>query len=112
LLPDPDHLHFRLSFLRELYPCSRPAFKHDARLLRRRTPRTGPLEAHLNGVIEAQQRAEEEQASQHSPRAIQRAFREALLVLPPEEYDWFNIQAHARTDVLSVTTFVPHSVEG
>ncbi len=51
------------------------------------------LEANVNGLIEAQQRAEEEQASQQSLRAIQRAFREALLALPPEEYDWFDIQA-------------------
>ena len=54
-----------------------------------------PLEAHLSGLIEAQQRAEEEQASQQSLRAIQRAFREALLALPPEEYDWFDIQARS-----------------
>jgi hypothetical protein len=57
-----------------------------------------PLEAHLNGLIEAQQRAEEEQASQQSLRAIQRAFHEALLALPPEEYDWFDVQARARSD--------------
>jgi hypothetical protein len=57
-----------------------------------------PLEAHLQGLIEAQQRAEEEQASQQSLRAIQRAFREALLALPPEEYDWFDIQARARNE--------------
>jgi len=56
------------------------------------------LEAHLQGLIEAQKRAEEEQASQQSLRAIQRAFREALLALPPEEYDWFDIQARARND--------------
>ncbi|HXR78784.1 MAG TPA: hypothetical protein VN737_22610, partial [Bryobacteraceae bacterium] len=49
-------------------------------------------------LIEAQQRAEEEQASQQSLRAIQRAFREALLALPPEEYDWFDIQARARSE--------------
>ncbi len=55
-----------------------------------------PLEKHLNGLIEAQQRAEEEQATQQSLRAIQRAFREALLALPPEEYDWFDIQARSR----------------
>lgn len=55
-----------------------------------------PLEAHLSGLIEAQQRAEEEQATQQSLRAIQRAFREALLALPPEEYDWFDIHARAR----------------
>src|SRR5450631_1671028 len=57
-----------------------------------------PLEASVNALIEAQQRAEEEQASQQSLRAIQRAFREALLALPPEEYDWFDIQAHANSD--------------
>lgn len=55
-----------------------------------------PLEQHLNGLIEAQRRAEEEQATQQSLRAIQRAFREALLALPPEEYDWFDIQASSR----------------
>ncbi len=54
-----------------------------------------PLEAHLNGLIEAQRRAEEEQASRESLRAIQRAFREAMLVLPREEYDWFDIQSHS-----------------
>jgi hypothetical protein len=54
-----------------------------------------PLAAHLNGLIDAQRRAEEEQANRESLRAIQRAFREAMLVLPPEEYDWFDIQARS-----------------
>lgn len=54
-----------------------------------------PLETHLNSLIEAQQRAEEEQANRESLRAIQRAFREAMLALPPEEYDWFNIEARS-----------------
>jgi hypothetical protein len=54
-----------------------------------------PLEAHLNGIIDAQRRAEEEQANRESLRAIQRAFREAILVLPPEEYDWFDIQSRS-----------------
>src|ERR1700752_1788524 len=53
------------------------------------------LEAHLNGLIDAQRRAEEEQANRESLRAIQRAFREAMLVLPREEYDWFEIQARS-----------------
>jgi len=57
-----------------------------------------PLEAKLSGQIEAQRRAEDEQASQLSLRTIQRAFREALLALPPEEYDWFDIQARANSD--------------
>ena len=55
----------------------------------------GPLEQHLNELIAEQQRAEEEQASQQLMHAIQRAFREALLALPPEEYDWFDV--HARS---------------
>lgn len=54
-----------------------------------------PVEAHLNGLIEAQRRAEEEQANRESLRAIQRAFREAMLVLPREEYDWFDIQSRS-----------------
>ena len=53
----------------------------------------GPVEVHLNSVIEAQRRAEEEQANTESLRAIQRAFREAMLVLPREEYDWFEVRA-------------------
>ena len=55
----------------------------------------GPLEQHLNELIAEQQRAEEEQASQQLMHAIQRAFREALLALPPEEYDWFDVRARA-----------------
>jgi hypothetical protein len=54
-----------------------------------------PLETHLNGLIDAQRRAEEEQANRESLRAIQRAFREAMLVLPREEYDWFDIQSRS-----------------
>jgi hypothetical protein len=52
-----------------------------------------PLEQKLIEIIEAQRRAEEEQASQRQLRAIQRALREALLTLPAEEYDWFEVGA-------------------
>jgi len=57
-----------------------------------------PLESHVNGLIEEQQRAEEEQANQQSLKAIQRAFHEALLALPPEEYDWFDVQSRLRQE--------------
>jgi hypothetical protein len=57
-----------------------------------------PLEAHVKGLIEEQQRAEEEQASQQSLKAIQKAFHEAMLALPREEYDWFDVQARARQE--------------
>ena len=56
------------------------------------------LEAHLNDLIDSQQRAEEEQANRESLRAIQRAFREAMLILPREEYDWFDIQSRSPQD--------------
>jgi hypothetical protein len=56
------------------------------------------LEAHLNGLIDAQRRAEEEQANRESLRVIQRAFREAMLVLPREEYDWFDIPSRSPKD--------------
>jgi hypothetical protein len=55
-----------------------------------------PLEARVKGLIEEQQRAEEEQASQQSLKAIQKAFYEAMLALPREEYDWFDVQGRAR----------------
>ena len=57
-----------------------------------------PLEVHVQGLIEEQQRAEEEQASQQSLKAIQKAFHEAMLALPREEYDWFDVQGRARQE--------------
>ncbi len=55
-----------------------------------------PLEVHVQGLIDQQRRAEEEQASQQSLKAIQKAFHEAMLALPREEYDWFDVQGRAR----------------
>ncbi len=80
-----------------LTPSTRSGIIHDERYAAL-CEALHPLEGHLSGLIEAQQRAEEEQASQQSLRAIQRAFREALLALPPEEYDWFDIQARSRIE--------------
>jgi type II secretory pathway pseudopilin PulG len=57
-----------------------------------------PLEAHVTGLIVEQQRAEEEQASQQSLKAIQKAFHEAMLALPREEYDWFDVQGRSRQE--------------
>ncbi|HEX7774534.1 MAG TPA: hypothetical protein VF435_19070, partial [Pyrinomonadaceae bacterium] len=47
-------------------------------------------------MLEAQRRAEEEQASRELLQTIQRAFREAFLALPAEEYDWFDIHSRAQ----------------
>ncbi len=59
------------------------------------TPSTRSGIVHDDRLIDAQCRAEEEQANRESLRAIQRAFREAMLVLPREEYDWFDIQSRS-----------------
>jgi Histidine kinase-, DNA gyrase B-, and HSP90-like ATPase len=50
-----------------------------------------PLESHLTKIVEAQQRAEEERASRDVLRSVQSAIKEALLALPAEEYDWFDL---------------------
>jgi hypothetical protein len=55
-----------------------------------------PVEEALRGLIAEQRRAEEEQASQQALKAIQKAFHEAILALPPEEYDWFEIKSRSR----------------
>ena len=55
-----------------------------------------PLEEKLVEMLEAQRRAEEEQASRELLQTIQRAFREAFLALPAEEYDWFDIRSRAQ----------------
>jgi hypothetical protein len=69
-----------------------------------------PLEEKLIEMLEAQRRAEEEQASRELLQTIQRAFRDALLALPAEEYDWFDI--HARTQRASTTHRESESSDG
>jgi len=71
-----------------------------------------PLETHLKGLIDEQQRAEEEQASQQSLKAIQKAFHEAMLALPREEYDWFNVQGRARQEGAAAKTSVNGVMDG
>ena len=52
-----------------------------------------PVEDKLETMINELRQAEEERASKRVLNSIRRAFREALLTLPAEEYDWFDIQA-------------------
>jgi hypothetical protein len=77
-----------------LTPGTRSGFIHDSAFATLCEGLT-PLEAKLVEIIEEQRRAEEEQASREQLRTIQRAFREALLALPAEEYDWFDIHIRA-----------------
>lgn len=102
-LPGLEHAPWTSSYLEGLIdvpflnvtPGTRSGIIHDERYAAL-CEALRPLEEDLNALIAEQQRAEEEQASQQLMRAIQRAFREALLALPPEEYDWFDV--HARSD--------------
>ena len=55
-----------------------------------------PVADRLTEIIEEQKHAEEERTSRETLRAIQRAFREAMLALPAEEYDWFDINIRQR----------------
>ncbi len=49
------------------------------------------LQVQLQDIIEQQQKAAEEKANQNTLKSIQRAFHEAMLALPEEDYDWFNL---------------------
>ncbi|HEX6793663.1 MAG TPA: ATP-binding protein, partial [Casimicrobiaceae bacterium] len=51
-----------------------------------------PLETRLAKIIDDQQRAEEERATRDVLRTVQSALKEALLALPAEEYDWFDLR--------------------
>jgi hypothetical protein len=71
-----------------LTPGSRTGVVHDERFAAF-LESFGELEAALDEVVRQQQHAAEEKSNRDTLKAIQRAFREALLVLPEEEYDWF-----------------------
>jgi hypothetical protein len=73
-----------------LTPGTRLGVIHDE-ALERLAVELAPVEARLHELIAEQQRAEEERASRDVLRSIQKALREALQQLPPEEYDWFNL---------------------
>jgi hypothetical protein len=49
----------------------------------------------LETMIGDLKKAEEQRASRQVLNSIKRAFREALLALPAEEYDWFDVQTEA-----------------
>jgi hypothetical protein len=75
-----------------LTPATRTGVIHDA-ALEALAAALAPVEARLVELIEERRRAEEERSSRDTLRAIQRAFREAMLALPPEDYDWFDVRA-------------------
>ena len=72
-----------------------------------------PVETELLRLIEEQQRAEEEQTSREVLRSVQRALKEALLALPAEEYDWFDLHqpGAARPKVRTQAPTIPSEEE-
>ena len=78
-----------------LTPATRSGVIHDA-ALEAFVAAMLPVEERLTALIEEQKRAEEERTSRDTLRAIQRAFREAMISLPNEDYDWFDVAARQR----------------
>jgi hypothetical protein len=76
----------------QLTPATRTGVVQDA-ALESLVESLQPLETELARIIDEQKRAEEERSSTETLRSIQRAFREAMLALPAEEYDWFDLNA-------------------
>ncbi|MEK6776430.1 MAG: ATP-binding protein [bacterium] len=61
-----------------------------------------PLEEKLVEIVAEQRRAEEERASRKILKSVQNALKEAILSLPQEEYDWFDIHDRNRSGKHSV----------
>jgi hypothetical protein len=78
-----------------LTPATRTGVIHDA-ALEAFAAALSPLETRLLELIAEHKRAEEERMSRDTLRSIQRAFREALLTLPSEEYEWFDVSVRQR----------------
>jgi hypothetical protein len=57
------------------------------------------VEKNLLSIIKEQKKAEEDRTSREMLRAIQRAFKEALLALPTEEYNWFDVRTKGHEQV-------------
>ncbi len=116
-LPGLDHAPWSSRYVQglidapflNLTPGTRTGIIHDERYAAM-VAALAPIEAHVKGLIEEQQRAEEAQASQQSLRAIQRAFHEALLALPREEYDWFDIQGRTHREGGSGTSIADDTI--
>lgn len=73
-----------------LTPGTRDGIIHDERFAQF-CEALQPLSERLKEIIKEQEKAEEERMSRNILRSVQKAFREALMVLPREDYDWFNM---------------------
>ncbi len=81
-----------------LTPATRTGVVHDD-ALEALASALEPIERHLLALIEERKRTEEERSSRDTLRAIQRAFLEAMLALPVEDYEWFDVKERRRSSV-------------
>ena len=52
----------------------------------------------LAAIVVQQEKVEEEQISKNILRSVQKAIKEAVLALPPEDYDWFDLHDVVKKD--------------
>jgi hypothetical protein len=78
-----------------LTPGTRDGLIHDERL-NALAETLQSLEAHLNSVIAQQKQHQDEESNRHILKTVQKAIREALLILPEEEYDWFEVYSRGK----------------
>jgi hypothetical protein len=79
----------------QLTPGTRTGVVHDASFEVFREALES-VRARLQDIISQEKVAEEEQASRNILKSVQKAFREAFLTLPPEDYDWFDLHTGRR----------------
>ncbi len=83
-----------VSFL-NLTPGTRHGLIHDSRFSQF-TDALAPLEEYLGGIIAQQQKQQDEASNRQVLKSVQKALQEALLTLPEEEYDWFNVYSKGK----------------
>lgn len=82
-----------------LTPGTRGGIIHDGKLAAFCSA-LAPVENRLLKLIQEQRDAEEQRASKRILKSVQKALREALLSLPSEEYDWFDVRSGGRGNAL------------
>ena len=71
-----------------------------------------PVEKELVKFIQEQREAEDQRASRQILKSVQKALREALLALPAEEYDWFNIRTAGHGQASSQVSLAGEKIQG
>ena len=74
----------------QLTPGTRTGVIHDESLEAFRTA-LDAVRAPLQDIIAQEKNAAEEQTSRNILKSVQKAFKEAFLTLPPEDYQWFDL---------------------